>query len=240
MTTYIDIDLKPVKTQKASELICEMIKEEILSGKIKPGDRLPSERVLIEKLQRSRPTIREGLRLLEREGLIKIIPGSGAIVTHLSFDSLTTSMKNMIVVNNISNYELAEFRKVNEAVYSQWAAKKRTEDELLLLKKTVDDSQNYINDYFKFFEYDLKFHDLIYKASHNGIAVIVGRLIHDLLHKSLIDKYAGKSAQEMHTLCSEILSYHRNIYIAIEKQNDKDAKKWMLAHLTRFQEELAP
>ena len=49
----------------------------ILSGELKKGDRLPSERSMMTMLQRSRPTIREALRMLERAELIKTIPGSG-------------------------------------------------------------------------------------------------------------------------------------------------------------------
>ena len=72
----------PIKTVRASEAIYEQIKDRIISGELKPGDRLPSERNMMELFQRSRPTIREALRMLERSGYIRTIPGSnGALVT---------------------------------------------------------------------------------------------------------------------------------------------------------------
>lgn len=89
--------LRPVQTQRASEAIYEQIKGLIVSGEFKPGDRLPSERSLIDTLQRSRPTIREALRMLEREGFIRTVPGTnGAIVQELSTDGITQSMEEHI------------------------------------------------------------------------------------------------------------------------------------------------
>ena len=61
----------PIKTVRASEAIYEQIKDRIISGELKPGDRLPSERNMMELFQRSRPTIREALRMLERSGYIR-------------------------------------------------------------------------------------------------------------------------------------------------------------------------
>ena len=59
---------RPVETKRASEAIFDQIKDLIMRGKLRPGDRLPSERSMIEMFQRSRPTIREALRMLERAG----------------------------------------------------------------------------------------------------------------------------------------------------------------------------
>ena len=70
------VALAPVETKRASEVIFEQIREMILSGQLKPGDRLPSEKSLMEMLKRSRPTVREALRMLEHAGFIRTIPGS--------------------------------------------------------------------------------------------------------------------------------------------------------------------
>ena len=64
-----------VLNKKASESIFEEIRERILKGELRPNDRLPSERALIDVYHRSRPTIREALRMLEHAGLIMSIPG---------------------------------------------------------------------------------------------------------------------------------------------------------------------
>ena len=81
MKDEIKISLRPVQTKRASEEIYEQIKQLIIKGEIHPGERLPSERKMMDMMHRSRPTIREAMRMLERDGYIKIYSGSsGAVV----------------------------------------------------------------------------------------------------------------------------------------------------------------
>ena len=72
----------PAKTQRASEAIYNQIYPKIISGELRPGDRLPPERELAEMFQRSRPVVREALRMLQQEGLIETAVGSsgGAVL----------------------------------------------------------------------------------------------------------------------------------------------------------------
>lgn len=76
----------PAKTQRASEVIYQQIYPKIVSGELKPGDRLPSERELAQQFQRSRPIVREALRMLQQDGLLETSIGSsgGAIVRGIS------------------------------------------------------------------------------------------------------------------------------------------------------------
>ena len=115
--------LRPVQTQRASEAIYEQIKDLIISGQFKPGDRLPSERALIEMLQRSRPTIREALRMLEREGFIRTVPGTnGAIVQELSTDGVTQSLEVMLQTSRVTLDELSEYRAHNDVAVARPSA----------------------------------------------------------------------------------------------------------------------
>ena len=66
----------PAKTQRASEAIYNQIYPKIISGELRPGDRLPPERELAEMFQRSRPVVREALRMLQQEGLIETAVGT--------------------------------------------------------------------------------------------------------------------------------------------------------------------
>ena len=69
-----------IKTEKVSSHIIEQIRDAILSGRLKPGDRLASERELIMQFQVSKATMREALRVLEVMGLIEIRKGvSGGV-----------------------------------------------------------------------------------------------------------------------------------------------------------------
>ena len=73
MRNEIQIELQPVQTKRASEEIYNQIRQLILDGERSiRAWRLPSERKMMEMMHRSRPTIREAMRMLEREGYIKI------------------------------------------------------------------------------------------------------------------------------------------------------------------------
>ena len=84
----------PAKTQRASEAIYNQIYPKIISGELRPGDRLPPERELAEMFQRSRPVVREALRMLQQEGLIGTAVGSsgGAVIRGVSLKPTTGSM----------------------------------------------------------------------------------------------------------------------------------------------------
>ena len=83
----LHIHLDPGK--RASDDIYEQLRALITSGALKPGDRLPSERAMMAELQRSRPTIREALRMLEQGGYVASTHGaSGAVVQELTIDGI--------------------------------------------------------------------------------------------------------------------------------------------------------
>ena len=94
----------PAKTQRASEAIYNQIYPKIISGELRPGDRLPPERELAEMFQRSRPVVREALRMLQQEGLIETAVGSsgGAVIRGVSLKSVEEPLKNLVAMGAIN------------------------------------------------------------------------------------------------------------------------------------------
>ena len=88
----------PAKTKRACEVIYDQIYDKIVRGELEAGDRLPPERVLAEQFQRSRPSVREALRMLQQNGLIRIDIGSagGSIVQGFSVAGLEKNLKDLI------------------------------------------------------------------------------------------------------------------------------------------------
>jgi len=79
---------KPIKQSRLSEEVLSQLKEAILLGKFKSGQKIPSERELTEAFQVSRGVVREAIRALEITGFVVLRqgPAGGAFVTDLSFD----------------------------------------------------------------------------------------------------------------------------------------------------------
>ncbi|MFR3922117.1 MAG: FadR/GntR family transcriptional regulator [Dysosmobacter welbionis] len=112
----------PAKTQRASEAIYNQIYPKIISGELRPGDRLPPERELAEMFQRSRPVVREALRMLQQEGLIETAVGSsgGAVIQGVSLKSVEEPLKNLVAMGAINLDELLEYRHINDRSCAVW------------------------------------------------------------------------------------------------------------------------
>ena len=131
MPEAVHIDWQPIGDRRASEAIYEQLRELITSGTLRPGDRLPSERAMMEQLHRSRPTIREALRMLEQGGYVASTHGaSGAVVQELTIDGVEQPLTAMLRLNQISLEELGEYRAVNDGTIAGWAALRRSEADL--------------------------------------------------------------------------------------------------------------
>ncbi|MDL2258183.1 FadR family transcriptional regulator [Eubacteriales bacterium OttesenSCG-928-K08] len=235
------MSFEPIVTRRASEAIYEQIRDKILSGEIKPSDKLPSERKLIDMFQRSRPTIRESLRMLENSGLIKIIPGSGgAIVSEISTESIEHPLENMIAIQQISSEELFEFRTMIEVTYCGWAAQRRTEEDLERLKNILEQSSNLTANTDHFLAMDQKFHSVLAQASKNKLSGIVDNVLSKIFHEALYQSITSKSPQEQIAECHNILNTHREVLEAVESGDEEAAQSCILNHLEWYGQLINP
>ena len=99
---------KPIKQLRVSEEVAEQLKQSILPGHFKSGEKLPAERDLAEEFQVSRVAIREALRKLENAGFIVTRQGAtgGAYVTDLTFEYLVSAFLDLFLADKISIPEL--------------------------------------------------------------------------------------------------------------------------------------
>jgi DNA-binding FadR family transcriptional regulator len=131
---------KPVRQLRVSEAIIEQLKESILTGNFKLGDKLPSERDLSEQFQVSRMAIREALRKLEHAGFIVTRQGvtGGAYVTELTFDYLVNAFVDLFLTDKISIPELHHVRIIIEPEVARLAALNITPEYAQQLKEALE------------------------------------------------------------------------------------------------------
>ena len=122
---------KPIKQFRISEEVLSQIKESILLGKFKSGEKLPSERELTEEFQVSRGVIREAIRALEITGFVELRQGNtgGAYVTDLSFDHVGNAFLDLFMANKVSIPDLANVRYYIEPEVASLAARNATDDD---------------------------------------------------------------------------------------------------------------
>jgi DNA-binding FadR family transcriptional regulator len=122
---------KPIKQFRISEEVLRQLKESILLGKFKSGEKLPSERELTEEFQVSRGVIREAIRILEITGFVTLRQGptGGAFVTDLSFDHVGNAFLDLFLANKVSIPELANVRLYFEPEVARLAALNATQED---------------------------------------------------------------------------------------------------------------
>ncbi len=128
---FMDIRrFKPIKQSRVSEEVAGQLKQSILLGNFKAGDRLPSERQLAEEFEVSRVAIREALRALGNAGFISVRQGptGGAFVTELTFAHLADTYLDLFLSNKISIPELHQVRVLVEPEVARLAAQHVTDE----------------------------------------------------------------------------------------------------------------
>ncbi|MGI6326210.1 MAG: FadR/GntR family transcriptional regulator [Saccharofermentanales bacterium] len=226
---------KPVSSRRVSEAIFDQIREKILRGEIRPNDRLPSERALMEIFGRSRPTIREALRMLERSGLITTIPGSGgSVVKEISSQTVEQSLEGMVLQKSITPLDLYEFRTVNETANVAWAVERRTEEDLLDLRRIIKRSEACRDDWEEFFACDIDFHMAVARAGKNQMSAIVHTVISQLIADIISRGFQRLSPGERAKHRRNVIVNHKALCDAIARQDKKKAEGIIVSHLDEF------
>ncbi|MDQ1333866.1 MAG: FadR family transcriptional regulator [Thermodesulfobacteriota bacterium] len=127
------------KSEKVSDNIIAQIRDAILSGRLKPGDRLASEKELIEQFGVSKATMREALRVLEVIGLLEIRKGiaGGAFVAEVDMRTTLHAIVNFLHFQTVSVKEITMLRYLIEPSVAQVAAAKRTDKDIEKLQQVI-------------------------------------------------------------------------------------------------------
>lgn len=217
-----------------SEEVAEQIKKNIAEGILKPGDKLPSVRLLSESFQVGQSTIREAFSVLKTIGLIETRQGEGTFVRNYKPAMLHQPISDFLLLSKADIIDLLDVRKILERGTAALAATRRTDQDLqemanLITEMEMDLQRDNFGE-----ETDWKFHFAIAKASHNPILI---SLIEELSTK--IKKALKASRLQMYVtpgMPESLLVQHRNIYMAIERQEVEQAEQLMVEHLTGVQE----
>lgn len=165
------IRVSPVEVQKAPDILADELRERILNGEFAEGTPLPPERELVQQAQMSRPTVREALRILEVQGLVRIKAGraGGAFVRRPGSESMAQSVGLVIRGRQLRLAALLETREAMEPFCAQLAALNRTPNDLIALDAANDALAASGTDLPAFLKANVDFHIAVATASHNEL-----------------------------------------------------------------------
>ena len=145
------MEFSAISPSRAVDEIAAQVREMIATGKIKPGDRLPSERDLSARLGVSRNTLREALRALENAGIVEMRKGAtgGAFVLHGSSDVIVGGMRDLYHLGAITPQQFTEARMWLSEVVVRVASERATEEDFAALEANIDASAKAVDFGFK-------------------------------------------------------------------------------------------
>ncbi len=232
------IVFEPIKPKKISEEIVEQIKALISRGKLKPGDRVPSERELATMLGVSRPSVREAIMVLEALGFLDSRQGGGTFVRALTQTSITDPLTRLVEENDPELLRaLVEVRMGLEGWSAYLAAKRATEQDLAEMQRLYRIMEEQAAKGGWVSEIDAEFHYAITTASHNSLQMHVLDSIHTLFHTTIQVALMEFYQQKGHV--QRLLTQHREIMEAIAAHDPELARLKMIGHLTMVEEKMA-
>jgi DNA-binding FadR family transcriptional regulator len=226
------VQLSPMQVPKASDVLADELRERILRGEYTEGTALPPERELVTQTGMSRTTIREALRILEVQGLIRIKTGraGGAFVQHPGEESIASSVNLMIRGRKIRIPALLETREAIEPACARLAAQARTDDDLDRLD-AANDAIATAPDLEGFLQANIDWHVGVAMASHNelltGFMLALSRAIYASTNNT-----SFVNAQVRETT----VRAHRSVTAAIRAQDPNAAVRRMTRHVHTYAE----
>lgn len=196
------------KKQKTTDVIIEQIRDVILSGHLKPGDRLASEKELIEQFGVSKATLREALRALEVMGLVQSRKGAsgGLFITEVNLKTTIHSLMNFLHFRSLSVSELTMLRFMIEPMIVRIVASRITGDEIDRLHAL---SHNYGRDDGNQRRH-IGFHRYLARITSNAMLILIIDMLESLLEEikqvAELDADFFKSANNCHREIVDLLA----------------------------------
>lgn len=220
------ISLEPIERMTVSEEIIKKLIDLINSGVLRPGDKLPSERELMEKLQVSRASIREALRSLSLGGLLETRPGNGTYVSECFSSLIADQVEWSALLGEQDILELMEVREPLEIQAAGLATQRATVTQLEELRQAIERLRsNNEEDIEQEVDADLVFHTIIAEMAQNRVLY---RLTLGL--RNLLREYIKRATSATETKMSTV-EEHQAILEAIEEGDEAKARQAMVRHL---------
>lgn len=217
----------PLLKKRIFDEVYDQLLSLISNGKLKPGERLPPERVLARDLKVSRQSIREALKRAESKGLVKVRQGEGTFILSAASHLIESPFLTLMTEEVEKIYEFIEIRKLIEV----WCAKKSAEfitaKELKKMEKALSEMEKLIDSREILGKPDIDFHIAIAEASHNTLMVHMMTTIKQIfLSMFKISNFIRRPGKN-----KILIKQHQEIYEAIKNRNPELAGKKMERHL---------
>jgi GntR family transcriptional repressor for pyruvate dehydrogenase complex len=219
---------------KTAELVAAELRREIATGNLRAGDKLHPERLLCEQFEVSRPTLREALRLLEAESLIRISRGQygGAEVTSLDVGVAAKQVGLSLQMEGATLEDVWRAQAVIEPAAAAEVARSGNRQAIAELEESIHGAQRSMDDPEEYAAYTAQFSEILTKYCENKTLRLLISLIQDIVRRQhrevTVNTYAAKGVDRMMHL--NIRGRERVLEL-IKKGDAEEAEKFWRSHL---------
>jgi GntR family transcriptional regulator, transcriptional repressor for pyruvate dehydrogenase complex len=216
----------------AYEELADVLRAQILSGDLQPGDRLPVEPELSARFGVSRSTVREALRVLSSQNLVTTTRGvaGGSFVVHPNVEQIASSLEVglglLAVTADLTVSQLLEVRDLVEVPAAGLAAERADSAQLDELRGTLLDPR--VAEPGEMHACNHRFHTLLVEAADNPLLTVVARPIFGVL----TTRFVRGDADD--TFWDGVVHDHREVLLAVESGDPEAAREAMRSHLARL------
>jgi len=222
-------NIEAIKIENPVDKIIKQLRNLISSGQLKPGDRLPAERILAGRFGVGRGYIREAIMKLEFYGLLKTSPQSGTYVAGFSLKIIDSIFTDIINFNKGDFASMIEARYYLELNAAALAAERRTDEDIQFMKDALTEYDEKAKKGLSVVNEDMLFHIKLASATKNTVIesmllIIIPDLIKVIVENNICDTNRTNTS----------IAEHHAILNAIKAANPRAAEKAMKAHLQKM------
>ncbi|ASG66504.1 transcriptional regulator PdhR [Idiomarina piscisalsi] len=225
----------PIKQTKLSDTIVAHLEQMIVDGRLRAGQKLPSERQLAQQFNVSRPSLREAIQKLEAKGVVERRQGGGTYVVNTVNEQLTQPLFELLAKHPESQFDLLEFRHALEGISSFYAALRGTKADLERIEESIkgimQSQSDPINEQVDAL---VEFYHRIAEASHNVILMHVVQGMQELLAENIrqnLDIIGGRKE-----LLEKLNQHRQQLVSAIVDGQPEQARDACHQHLTYIEQ----
>ena len=222
---------RKIEAEKLSQSVVQQIELLILRGILRPGERLPSERELSDRLGVSRPSLREAVADLQDRGLLVSRPNAGIFVADVLGSAFSPALVGLFSAHEEAVFDYLAFRRDMEGLAAERAARLGSDTDLAVIATIFAkmEAAHAKRDPTDEAELDANFHMAIIEASHNVVMLHMMRSMYDLLRQGVF--YNRQVMFRNRQTRDALLDQHRAINAALQARNPAEARAAVAAHL---------
>jgi DNA-binding FadR family transcriptional regulator len=222
-----------MRIPKAAELLAERLQDDIVSGRLRSGDALPSEARLMAAVGVGRPGVREAQRILESKGLLRMARGArgGAIVTHPTFRVVARSASLWLQYHGATLRDVYDTRTVLESAAAERSAESGHSDAVAALKVVAEAEHTALSDQTRWFELGLTFHHRLIAVANLRTLSVLSEMLMEVTEAQVRRRRGEIAPLAWQERAPTVTKSHSKIARLIESGDGQRARDFWRLHM---------